>query len=107
MSASKIRKFFLCTGECVREEQLRDYPESHIIGELHYVEDDGQRLPALRVYERSLDSSVIPPEHVHIRVEIIGDARRVMCTHPDCGYCLKDWRMGRAAALQLAQRYQL
>ncbi len=50
MSAQKlVRKFFLCTGECVRADQLRDYPGSHIIGELHYVLDEGQRLTAWRV----------------------------------------------------------
>jgi len=108
MSASKsIRKFFLCTGECVSAEQLRDHPNSHIIGELHYVLDEGQRFTALAVYERSVDSSVIPPENVHIRAEIIGDARRIKCTYLGCAYYLKQWKIARAAALQLAQRYQL
>jgi hypothetical protein len=88
-------------------DQLRDYPDSHIIGELHYVNDEGQRLTALAVYEVSLASSVIPPERVHIRAEIIGDARRIKCTYVGCVYYLKQWRIARAAAMQLAQRYQL
>jgi len=108
MSAPKsVRKFFLCTGECVSAEQLRNYPDSHIIGELHYVFDEGQRLTALAVYEHSLDSSVIPPERIHIRAEIIGDARKIKCTYLGCAYYLKTWKIARAAALQLAQRYQL
>jgi hypothetical protein len=108
MSASKpVRKFFLCTGQCVQADQLRDYPGSHIIGELHYVEDEGQRLTALAVYEVSLPSNSIPSVNIRIRAEIIGDARRIKCTYLDCTYYLKQWRIARAAALQLAQRYQL
>lgn len=108
MNTSKpVRKFFLCTGQCVQGDQLREYPGSHIIGELHYVEDEGQRLTALAVYEVSVPSSTIPPEHVRIRAEIIGDARRIKCTYLGCIYFLKQWRIARAAALQLAHRYQL
>ena len=108
MSASKpVRKFFLCTGECVKAEQLRNYPDSHIIGELHYVRDEGQDLTALAVYEVSLDSSVIPPVNVHVRAEIIGDARRIKCTYRGCGYALKQWKIARSSALLLARRYQL
>jgi len=91
----------------VRGDQLSDYPHSHIIGELHYVQDEGQQLTALAVYEVSLASSVIPPESVHIRAEIIGDARRIKCTYLSCVHYLKQWKIARAAALQLAQRCQL
>ena len=108
MSASKsVRKFFLCTGQCVSADHLSDYPGSHIIGELHYVIDEGQQLTARAVYEVSLTSSVTPSVNVRIRVEIIGDARRIKCTYLGCIYYLKQWRIARAAALQLAHRYQL
>ena len=99
------RKFFLCTGQCVRADQLGDYPQSHIIGELRYVFDEGQKMTALAIYEVSFASSIVPPIDVRIRVEIIGDARRIKCTYRDCVH-FKRWEIGRAAALQLLQRYE-
>jgi len=107
MSASKpVRKFFLCTGECVKADQLSAYPNSHIIGELHYVIDEGQSLTALAVYEVSLPTNIVPPYNVHIRAEIIGDARRIRCTFRNCQR-YKRWEIGKAALVQLSQRYQL
>lgn len=88
-------------------DQLCDYPLSHIIGELHYIFDEGQSLTALAVYEVSLSCQVIPPLTVHIRAEIIGDARRIKCTYRGCAFYLKQWRIARTAMLQLAQRYRL
>lgn len=106
MSASKpVRKFFLCTGECVPVDQLGNYPESHIIGELRYVLDDGQRVSALMVYEVSLPTNVHPPVEPEIRAEIIGDARRIKCTQTDC-YRVKRWVLGRQSFMQLQQRYK-
>lgn len=105
MNRSKsTRKYFLCTGECVPADRLADYTESHIIGELCYVMDEGQRLSALAVYENSLPSSAIPPREVEIRVQIIGDARRIKCTIPDCKHA-KRWEIGRQSFMQLQQRY--
>jgi len=88
----------------VPADQLSDYPLSHIIGELHYVLDEDQRVTALAVYEVSLSCSVIPPMDVHIRAEIIGDARRIKCTYRNCDH-FKRWEIGRATFLQLSQRY--
>lgn len=108
MSASRpARKFFLCTGECVKADQLAAYPNSHVIGELRYVVDDGQRLTALAVYEISLASNIVPPGNVRIRVEIIGDARRIKCTVLHCEHFFKCWKTGRDTLLQLSQHYQL
>ena len=98
------RKFFLCTGECVPGDQLASYPSSHIIGELCYVLDEGQRVSALAVYEKSLPSSNVPPVETEIRVEIIGDARRIKCRYPNC-YHYKRWMIGKAAFMQMQQRY--
>jgi len=105
MSASPVRKFFLCTGQCVPADRLGDYPNSHIIGELHYVEDEGQRLTALAVYEVSLGCNAVPPERIHIRVEIIGDARRIKCTVLHCKH-LKRWEIGRSTMMQIVRRYE-
>jgi len=105
MSASKaVRKFFLCTGECVPADHLADYPGSHIIGELRYVLDEGQRISALAVYEESLPSDRIPPFEIEIRAEIIGDARRIKCTISHCKH-VKRWEIGRQTFIQLQQRY--
>jgi len=103
-TATSVRKFFLCTGECIPGDQLANYPASHIIGELRYVTDEELRLTALAVYESSLPTSRVPPIEVEIRVEIIGDARRIRCTISHCRHA-KRWEIGRSAAMQLQQRY--
>jgi hypothetical protein len=104
MSTSKNeRRFFLCNGERVSADNLRKYPKSHIIGELRYLIEDGERLSALAIYEVSLESSIVPPMDVHIRVEIIGDAREIRCTC--CHHQYKRWQIGKAALRQLLQRY--
>lgn len=86
-------------------DQLSNYPHSHIIGELRYVLEEGLRVSALAVYEVSLPSSILPPMDVHIRVEIIGDARRIKCTYRNCDH-FKRWEIGKATFLQLLQRYE-
>jgi hypothetical protein len=105
MSASKsARRFFLCTGQCVLADELGNYIESHIIGELRYVVEQGERVTALAVYESSLPVSMIPSIDLHIRVEIIGDARGIRCTC--CHRQYKRWEIGKVAVRQLLQRYQ-
>jgi hypothetical protein len=105
MSTSKnVRKFFLCSGECVPGEELGNYPGSHIIGELRYLMDDGETVTALAIYEVSSTSNIIPSTNVHVRVEIIGDARGIRCT--SCHRQFKRWEMGKVAVRQLLQRYQ-
>jgi hypothetical protein len=101
------RKFFLCTGQCVPAGELSNYPNSHIIGEVHYVLDDGQRVTALAVYETSLPSSLIPASEPSIRVEVIGDARRIQCTVSYCKHFIKRWEIGRLTFLQLSRRYDV
>lgn len=100
-----VRKFFLCTGECVQWFELVNFPESHIIGELRYVPFEGEKVTALAVYEISLPTSMIPPIKTEIRVEIIGDARRIRCTVRTCEQ-LKRWEIGRPALHRLIQRYE-
>jgi hypothetical protein len=84
-------------------DQLEKYPHSHIIGELRYVTDEGRKVTALAVYEKSVlieDPPVILPP---IRVEIIGDARRIKCT---CCHHRERWEIGKAAFMALMQRYK-
>lgn len=104
-AANSSRKFFLCTGECVRADQLRDYPRSHIIGELRYIEDQGQMVSALAVYANSLPTNAMLSVEMDICVEIIGDARRIKCRFPNCHHHLKRWQIGRTAFMQLQRRY--
>jgi len=107
MSTSRAtRKFFLCTGQCVRADQLGNYPQSHVIGELHYVLDEGLRVTALAVYEVSLPSSLIPSVNAQIRVEIIGDARKIRCTFAGC-YNFKRWEVARSTLVQRYERAML
>jgi len=106
-ASTSTRKFFLCTGQCVLADELGNYPNSHIIGEVHYVMDEGQRVTALAVYETSLPSSIIPASEPRIRVEVIGDARRIQCTVSYCNHFIKRWEIGRLTFLQLSRRYEV
>ena len=82
-------------------DKLDQYPDSHIIGELKRVNDEGRRVTALAVYEQSQCVKSLPTRQ-KIRVEIIGDARKIQCTG-----CKNQerWEIGKAAFLQLIQRY--
>ena len=103
-SAKSERRFFLCTGERVLANELSKHPESHIIGELCYVVDEGEKVPALAVYEMSVSSNIIPSRDLRIRMHIIGDALGISCT--SCRRKYKRWKISKAAERQLVQRYQ-
>lgn len=97
------RRFFLCTGQCVTFDQLEKYPHSHIIGELRHVTDEGRKVTALVIYKTSLHSNNAPVVLPPIRVEIIGDARRIKCT---CCTHRERWEIGKAAFMALMRRYR-
>jgi len=40
-------RFFLCTGQCIKYADLHRYPNSHIIGHLCYLTDEGKKITAL------------------------------------------------------------
>jgi len=108
MSAGKlIRKFILCTGECVQADHLSDYPNSHIIGELRYLSDDGLKVTSLARWEESISTNAALPINPEVDIDVIGDARNIKCRYPRCRNKKKDWKIGRAALVQLSQRYQL
>jgi hypothetical protein len=84
-------------------DQLKKYSGSHIIGELRYVTDEGRKVTARAVYEKSVlieDPPVVLPP---IQVEIIGDARRIKCI---CCHHRERWEIGKAAFLTLTQKYK-
>lgn len=97
-------RYFLCTGECVKYEDLYLHPESHIIGELHYVVDEGRKVTALARYEVSVSAALVPPIDPVIDVEFVGDARNIKCRFPGC-LRRERWEIGKAAFLVLMRRY--
>lgn len=96
------RRFFLCTGQIVTAEKLVRFAHSHIIGELRVLADEGKKVTALAVYDCSVPVVQVPLEVPAIRVEIIGDARRIQCT---CCDRHERWEISKAAFLTLMQRY--
>jgi hypothetical protein len=97
------RRFFLCTGQIVTFDKLDKYPHSHIIGELRVVTDEGRKVTALAVYELSLSVEDPPIALPPVRVEIIGDARKIKCT---CCIHRERWEISKNVALALLQRYR-
>lgn len=97
------RRFFLCTGQCVAYKDLYKYADSHIIGELRYMTDEGRRVTALALYETPVSASEVPPVAPVIVVHIIGDARLIKCRHAGCTRSQR-WELGRAGFLSLMDR---
>ncbi len=87
---------------------LDQYPDSHIIGELRYIllkeGDQETRVTALALYEMSLLACKPPDTLPAIRLEIVGDARGIKCTHPGCTN-IQRWEIGKAAFMQLMSRF--
>ena len=104
MTRPHDRRFFLCTGEAVTAEQLYRYPDSHIIGELRYVVDEGRRVTALARWECSVSTRDDLPLKPDVDVYLIGDARDIKCRCPGCTN-KERWEIGQAAFLQLMSRY--
>jgi len=99
------RRFFLCTGRCVDYDDLYKYPQSHILGELRYLTDEGRQVTALALYETTVRADQVPPLKPAIRVYLIGDARMIRCGYPTCER-MQNWEIGKAAFDQLMKRYQ-
>lgn len=89
-------KYMLCTGEGVLYEDLYKYPNSHIIGHLRYVVDEGKKVTALARWEVSVSANVVPPLEPVIDCELVGDARNIKCRHADCKNTVR-WEIGKAA----------
>lgn len=102
-SSPAVRKFFLCTGQCVKYADLHEYAESHILGELRYMTDEGRRVTALALYETPVSASQVPPVAPKIIVHIIGDARLIKCRYAGCTKSQR-WELGRAGFLALMER---
>ena len=97
-------QYFLCTGECVKYEDLHLYADSHSIGELRYVVDEGRKVTALARYDVSVSAALVPPINPEIDVILVGDAREIKCR---AGGCTRKerWEIGKAAFMQLMSRY--
>ena len=102
-SSPRERRFFLCTGQSVQYKDLYKYADSHIIGELRYLTDEGRRVTALALYETPVSAAQVPPTMPNIIVHIIGDARLIKCRHAGCTRSQR-WEIGRAGFLSLMDR---
>lgn len=101
---SKEMRYFLCTGQCVRYADLWKYPDSHIIGHLTYVSDEGKQVTALARWEVSGSCNKVPNFMREIDSLIIGDVRSIKCRYPSCNNKQR-WEIGKAAFLALMSRY--
>jgi hypothetical protein len=96
--ASNPRRFYLCTGQCVTADKLEQYPDSHIIGELRYVTEEGRKnVTALMVYKRSLPVTRMPQAMPKVLCRQLGDVRAFECQYPKCGN-LWDWHISYKTA---------
>jgi hypothetical protein len=98
------RRFFLCTGQVVKYSDLHKYPDSHILGELRYITDEGKKVTSMALYDVPACANEVPPLKPEIRVYLIGDARNIKCRYPKCER-VERWEIGKAAFQQLLQRY--
>lgn len=99
----KERRFFLCTGQCVTYKDLYKYSDSHILGELRYMADEGRKVTALALYVTPVYAGNVPPVRPVIAAYIIGDARLIRCRYEDCKRTQR-WELGRAGFLALMDR---
>ena len=74
-------KYFLCTGQIVKYEDLSTHPESHIIGHLCYVMDEGKQVTAMARWDESVACYQVPPLKPTVDCLIIGDVRRIRCRY--------------------------
>jgi hypothetical protein len=107
MCKSSDRKYMLCTGQAVTADHLAEYPNSHIIGELCYRLDEGQRVTALERWETSISTKDVLPIRVELDMCLIGDARDIKCRYPGELKCRNQtrWEIGKAAIKVLIGKY--
>lgn len=106
VSIPKERRFFLCTGQCVKASDLHKYSGNHIIGDLRYMTDEGRRVTALALWETPVSVETIPPLKPVDVAYIIGDARLIRCRYAECRR-IQRWEIGRAGVLALMDRLGL
>jgi hypothetical protein len=99
-----VMRFFLCTGQCVKYQDLHKYPDSHVIGHLCYVTDEGRQVTALARWDLSVLAGTVPPVRPQVDCMMIGDVRQIRCRYPGCDR-KERWEIGKAAFLALMSRY--
>jgi hypothetical protein len=89
----------------VKYSDLHKYPDSHILGHLCYLIDEGKKVTALARWDVSVSASTVPPRRPKIDCMIIGDARNIQCRYPPGCNRKERWEIGKAAFLALMSRY--
>jgi hypothetical protein len=102
MTKKSDRLFFLCTGQAVGMDWLTKHPGSHIIGELIHILEEQVTVTALALYEVSVAIASPPATMPPLRMEIVGNARKIKCT---CCDNLSKWHMGKAAINNVIRMY--
>lgn len=97
-------RYFLCNGYIVPYEKLHEHPNSHIIGHLCDVSDQGRSVTALARWDKSVSAATVPLLNPRIDCMIIGDVRSIRCRYPGCEH-KERWEIGKAAFLALMSRY--
>lgn len=97
-------KFFLCTGEIVKYDELSTHPDCHIVGHLCYIADEGKRVTAMAYWRESVSCGNVPPLKPTVDCLMIGDVRAIRCRYPGCERSQR-WEIGKAAFLALMSRW--
>lgn len=100
------KRYFLCSGQSIRNKDLHLYPESHILGELRRFRDGESWVTALALYETVVPANRVPPVNAVIKAYIIGDAKLIRCGYADCKSSQR-WEIGKAGILALMDRLGL
>ena len=101
-----VRRFFLCSGQCVEEKDLYKYPDAHILGDLRYVTDEGRKVTALALWLVPTSARMVPPLLPVVVAFLVGDARMIRCRFADCARSQR-WEIGRGGMLALMGRVGL
>lgn len=99
------RRWLLCSGRIVTAEQLDREPYgSHVLGELCYLKDEGERVTGLALYNHAWDLGFreqVKAQFPRVLVKIIGDARAITCSV--CSKSIR-WEIGEAGLRALLKR---
>ena len=105
-STKRVRKFMLCTGQVLKIDELINFPNSHIIGEIRLIGmfNQKRKFTSLALYEVSLPVKDVPESLPEIRGDVIGDMLHIKCTL--CRH-RRQWQSTRATLLQRMSLFEI